>query len=95
MNFTQLGYFLEVGRLRNITQAAAVRGITQPALTNHIKKLEKSLGVRLIEKQGRGIILTDAGEEFYRRISAIFYDLDKAELALQKYAALQNRNAES
>ncbi len=45
MNFTQLGYFLEVGRLRNITQAAAVRGITQRAITNHIKKLEKSLGV--------------------------------------------------
>ena len=60
----QLECFIIYGRIPNFTQAAAEANITQSAFSMQIKKLERQLGVRLIERSNRGSHLTPAGEHF-------------------------------
>ncbi len=45
----------------SVTRAAEELYITQPAVTQHLRRLERTLGVRLVERRGRGLGLTDAG----------------------------------
>lgn len=56
--------FLKVAELGNITKSAEALGYSQAAVTTQIKKLEADLGVRLFDRMGRGIQLTDAGKAF-------------------------------
>lgn len=63
--------FLAVARLGNLTHAADRIGLTQPALTKTIRRLEVELGARLFERTARGMILTDIGELFMRHARAI------------------------
>ncbi len=51
----------------NITAASAALHISQPALTKNIRKLEDSLGVKLLERHSRGVVPTSYGEILLRR----------------------------
>lgn len=62
MELTQLTYFQMVARLEHMTRAAEALHIAQPALTKSIQKLENELGVPLIKRKGRGIVLTAYGQ---------------------------------
>ena len=62
MNFTSLKYFLAVAEEQNITKAAEKLFISQQALSGHITRLEKELGVRLFDRQP-SLALTYAGRE--------------------------------
>lgn len=57
--------FLEVARYRNYTKAAAHLNLTQPAVTQHIKKLEEYYGCSLIDISGKSVRLTAQGEALY------------------------------
>lgn len=61
MEFDQLRYFLRVGQLANFTRAAEDLGISQPALSRSIQRLEEGLGQPVFERQGRSVSLTEAG----------------------------------
>lgn len=65
MELRQLAYFIEVARLNNVTRAAERVNIAQPALSQQIRNLEQELGVKLFKRTGRGVTLTEAGEQFY------------------------------
>jgi len=74
MEFFQLRSFICVARNGSITRAAEELFLTQPAVTQHIRALEKELGVSLFDRTGRGVALTDAGEallDYARRSTAI------------------------
>ncbi|RVU71753.1 MULTISPECIES: LysR family transcriptional regulator [Lactobacillus] len=58
-----LRYFLQLIDTMNYTQAAQILGITQPALTQQIKKLEHAIGVPLFGQMGKKLYLTEAGKE--------------------------------
>lgn len=45
----------------SVTAAAAALGVAQPVVSAHVRSLERRLGVRLFEREGRGLRLTDAG----------------------------------
>jgi DNA-binding transcriptional LysR family regulator len=62
MELDQLRYFVAVARAGNFTRAAEQEGVTQPALSQQVQKLEVSLGVQLFERRGRSVRLTRAGE---------------------------------
>lgn len=57
----RLKVFETVARRLNFTRAAEELFITQPAVTRHIKELERLLDVRLFKREGRGIALTAEG----------------------------------
>jgi len=61
MELKDLSYLLVVRETAHLGNAAQALGITQPALTKCIQRLEKSCATRLILKVGRGIKLTEAG----------------------------------
>lgn len=57
--------FLKVAQHKNYTKAAAALNITQPAVTQHIKKLEEHYGCMLIEIIGKSVSLTPQGQALY------------------------------
>jgi len=59
-----LRYFVAVADAGQVTRAAQAMGVAQPALSQALGQLEDDLGLKLIERHGRGITLTAAGEAF-------------------------------
>lgn len=68
MNLTQLEYFLAAARNEHFTKAAEDIGVAQPALSRQIRHLEIELGLRLFDRVGRGVKLTDAGKTLLPRV---------------------------
>ena len=58
----QVGYFLAICEERNFTRAARHCGVSQPSLTNAIKRLERTLGGPLFDRHCRNIELTELGQ---------------------------------
>ena len=54
--------FLTTAQLGNISQAAELLGLSQPSLTNNIKKLEQQLDVPLFIRRSKGVELTEFGQ---------------------------------
>ncbi len=67
--------FEAAARERSLTRAAESLHLTHGAISHQIKSLEADLGVRLVERAGRGIRLTDEGERFATRVRAAFAEL--------------------
>jgi DNA-binding transcriptional LysR family regulator len=70
--------FGEVGRAGSLTGAAKALGWTQPAVSQHVRRLERTLGVPLAVRQGRGIEITEAGRALLRHADAVAASLDDA-----------------
>lgn len=85
MDIKQLQYFIRVAETGSLTRAAALLGMTQPALSWQISKLETELSVNLFSRNGRGVILTDAGVLFLRRAKALAEDADRAKREMQEF----------
>ena len=67
--------FEAAARLRSLSRAAESLYLTHGAVSHQIKRLEAELGVHLIERAGRGIRLTDEGEQFATRVRAALAEL--------------------
>lgn len=82
--------FLAVARSGNLTAAADRIGLTQPALTKTIRRVEAEFGGRLFERTTRGMILTEAGRLLLERCEMIelHYRQGKEEIALLNSGAL-------
>lgn len=78
MKLDQLKIFVEVAKWGHVTKAAGALGMSQSAISSAIATLEGNYEVRLFDRVGRGIRLTDNGEIFLREARAV---LDRAELA--------------
>jgi len=78
LTFHQLSLFRVVAQHLSYTHAAAHLYLSQPAVSQQVKALERQLGLRLFARQGRGIILTPAGEELLHhaeRLLTLFTDI--------------------
>lgn len=82
MTVTQLECFRAVARRRHFARAADSLGKTQPALTVHVQRLEADLGVRLLERSGRQVLLTPAGEILLPYAERILADTAEARLRM-------------
>lgn len=78
--YDQLALFATVARERSFTRAAALLGMSQPALSRSIRQLEERLGVRLLSRTTRSVLATEAGEHLLQIIAPRFEEID-AELA--------------
>src|SRR3954451_15472820 len=71
--------FREVALRRSFSEAASILGYTQPAVSQHVSRLEATLGVRLLERDARGVHPTPAGELLLTRASALLDSARRAE----------------
>jgi LysR family nitrogen assimilation transcriptional regulator len=62
MELRQLEYFIAIAESGALSRAAVRLGITQPALSRQMKALEQELGAELYFRNGRGIVLSEAGK---------------------------------
>ena len=79
-----LDYFLQLTETMNYTQAAQILGISQPALTQQIKKLEKSIGAPLFYSVGKKLHLSDAGYTMLDAIHQIYETVSQATDQIQR-----------
>ena len=77
MDVKILKYFLAVAREENLTRAAQILFITQPALSKQLKFLEEELGKKLFVRKNSGIKLTDAGKLLCKRAAELVNLSDK------------------
>lgn len=73
-----LRIFEAVGRLGSLTRAANELGLSQPAVTYQIKRVEDQLGVSLLHRSQGGSRLTDAGEVLFEAVKSSVENIDKA-----------------
>ena len=82
MEFDQLRYFLRVAQCGSFTRAAQELGVSQPALSRSIQRLEEQLGQPVFERHTRHVTLTEAGSLLQSRAQQVFTILEdtKAEI---------------
>ncbi len=83
MDFKQLRAFLTVADTGNVTRAAEVLHLVQPAVSRQILLLEQSIGSPLFQRERHGMVLTDAGRTLavYARRAMLELDRAQAEIA--------------
>jgi len=83
MNLEQLEAFVHVAELSSFTRASAILGRTQPALSRLVRQLEVDLRQTLLRRNGRGVVLTDAGKVLLEHSKGILHQVDGARHALK------------
>jgi len=83
MDIQRLRIFLKVAEHGGFTNAARECGVSQPAISQQIARLEEELGRPVFERQGRRISLTEAGELLRRRALQIVSMVDDAKRLLR------------
>lgn len=83
MDYRKVQMFLAAVRHGNLTEAAAELGVSQPALSKSIKALEKSLGVRLLDRGRFGVSPTPAGEALLQHGQVVEAELRQAAGAIE------------
>lgn len=73
----------------SITGAAAALGYSQPAISQHLRRLERRLGVALVERVGRGVRLTEAGRVLAHHAPAVTHAFDAAAEELAQLRGLR------
>jgi DNA-binding transcriptional LysR family regulator len=73
-----LRVFLAVCESRNLSAVARTLSCSQPAVSQHVKRLEREIGLALIERQPRGVAPTDAGQILYQAALTGIASLDAA-----------------
>jgi LysR family hydrogen peroxide-inducible transcriptional activator len=90
MNLRDLKYLVALAEHKHFGRAAAACFVSQPTLSTQIKKLEDELGVSLVERAPRKVMLTPAGREASARARTIV-----AEVEQMKEAARRSRDPEA
>jgi len=89
MNLTQLRAFHVVAQERSFTKAASAAHVSQPTLSGQVKALEKTYRVRLFERRGRGVQLTELGQNLHALTQRLFSLEGEAQALLSGTRALQ------
>lgn len=91
-NADDLQAFLAVARERSFTRAAAQLGVSQSALSHTIRRLEASLGLRLLARSTRSVAPTETGQRLIDSIGPRFAEID---MELEALTALRDKPAGS
>ncbi|HLR52394.1 MAG TPA: LysR substrate-binding domain-containing protein [Candidatus Avamphibacillus sp.] len=92
MELRQLEYFMTVCKTLHFTQAAEELYISQPSLSQQIKKLEFEVGTPLFDRIGKKTALTEAGKILLAHSQRIFHELEQAEAAIRDLNGLERGN---
>jgi len=69
--------FTKVAELGSLTRAATVFDVPQSMISRNVAQLERECGTRLFRRTGRGVVLTEFGEQIYPRILALIAEADQ------------------
>ncbi len=83
MNLKQLETFVRVAEIGSFSKAALVLSTVQPALSRQVRQLEIDLHVTLLERTGRGVVLTEAGKLLFEHSVGILELVSRAREALE------------
>lgn len=83
MELLQLQYFRVIARTQNISAAAAQLHISQPSLSQILKRLEQEAGAPLFDRVGKRIVLNAYGSVFLKHVEEAFTALDNATAEIQ------------
>ncbi len=89
LDVTRLRVLVAVARYGSVTAAARALNYAQPSVSHHLARLEAETGIKLIQRAGRGIRLTDAGRLLAERAAEVIGRLDAAENELAAYGGLR------
>lgn len=78
MDFKQLRSLVYVADCGSLSRAAEILHISQPSLSQQIKHLEEELGVELLHRHARGVVLTELGHSFCEHARSILKDVERA-----------------
>jgi DNA-binding transcriptional LysR family regulator len=84
-----LRLFMALAEDPHFSRAAASQRVSQPTLTRSLARLERTVGVRLVDRTTRRVVLTDAGEQLSRELSTIVPRLDAAIRAVSAHPVLR------
>jgi DNA-binding transcriptional LysR family regulator len=84
----QLEYFVAVARHRHFGRAAESAYVTQPALSQQVRRLEAELGVALLRRTSRGVELTPAGADLLTRAERILAEAAQARGEMDEHAGV-------
>ena len=85
MDLKQLEYFRHVAELGSFTRAAAFLSVVQPVLSRQVRQLEVELGQNLFDRNGRGVVLTDAGSRLLEHTRGILMQVGRARQELEDH----------
>jgi DNA-binding transcriptional LysR family regulator len=88
MELRQLQYLRKIARVNGFRRAADDLDMSQATLSEQIKLLEQELGVRLFERGGRNLTLTEAGKTLLQRADRIVEEVKAAQEEMQEFANL-------
>lgn len=77
MNLRDLRYLLALAEHRHFGRAAEASHVSQPTLSTQIRKLEEELGVALVERAPRKVMLTEAGTEIAQRARNVIAEVEQ------------------
>ena len=78
MNLKQLEYFVRVAELGSFSRAAMILDVAQPALSRQVRLLETDLRCALLQRTGRGVLLTEPGKRLFERSVGILQLVQQA-----------------
>ena len=84
MNFRALQYFVKLAEMKHFSKAAEACFVSQPTLSTQIRKLEEELGVSLVERAPRQIMLTPIGEDIAHRARHVLRDIEHIKTAARR-----------
>jgi DNA-binding transcriptional LysR family regulator len=86
MELSAIESFCAVSRTGSLSKAAADLNVEQSTLTRQIDRLEKSVGVKLFHRSGRGMVLNEKGEIFYKYAEEVMAATTRARRAAAELA---------
>jgi LysR family hydrogen peroxide-inducible transcriptional activator len=89
MEIHQLRYFCAVAKAGSFTRAAEREHVSQPSLSQQVRKLEDELGARLLDRLGRTVRLTSFGETFLLRAEAILREVSDAKQEIEEMTGME------
>ena len=85
MNLRDLRYLVAVAEHRHFGRAAEACFVSQPTLSTQLKKLEQTLGVTLIERTNRRVMLSPEGEQIVAQAQRILVEVNSLTLCRSSY----------
>jgi LysR family transcriptional regulator, cyn operon transcriptional activator len=90
MEIRQLRYFLDIAQTEHLTQSARNLFVTQSTLSHGLRQLEDELGVKLFDRVGRGLRLSQAGAAFQTYAGRALQEIEAGRMALTEMSGLQS-----